>query len=93
MLADLSLQEYSINLQPRDHLLLFSDGVPDAVNHDDEPFGNRRLVASFTQAAHLPADDCVLYVADAVAQWTQGVAAFDDLTLLVVEVEEQLDER
>ena len=86
MLPELSLEEYSILLRPSDRLLLFSDGVPDAVNELDEAFGNQRLVQSFTRAARLPAHECLQEVVDSVAQWTRGAAAFDDLTLLVVEM-------
>lgn len=93
MLPQLSLQEYTILLRPNDRLLLFSDGVPDAVNQNDEAYGNRRLVQAFTKAANLSAQELTLAVASSVADWSQGVAAFDDLTLLIVEVEESQDVR
>jgi sigma-B regulation protein RsbU (phosphoserine phosphatase) len=86
MLPDLQLQEYTIRLRPNDRLLLFSDGVPDAINQHDEAYGNRRLVQAFAQAAHLPANDLVQAIVDSVNNWSQGTAAFDDLTLLLVEV-------
>lgn len=87
MLPELSLQEYSILLRPNDRLLLFSDGVPDAVNDGDEAFGNRRLVQLFTKVAHLHVADLVQEIAGGVAKWSQGIDAFDDLTLLALEVE------
>lgn len=93
MLPELQLEEFCIKLQARDRLLLFSDGVPDAVNSFNAAFGNKRLVQSFSQAANLPAHDLVLAVADSVSQWSQGVASFDDITLLVVEVEESQGEQ
>jgi serine phosphatase RsbU (regulator of sigma subunit) len=93
MIPELSLQEYSILFRPGDRLLLFSDGVPDAVNRSDEAYGNRRLVQLFTQAAHLPANDLAQAIADRVKHWSQGAPAFDDLTLLVVEVEGSKDEQ
>ena len=74
-------------------MLLFSDGVPDAVNMFDEVYGNRRLAQLFTQKAHLPANDLAQAIAGGVAQWSQGAAAFDDITLLVVEVEGSKDEQ
>ena len=86
MLPQLELQEYSIRLRPNDRLLLFSDGVPDAINQHDEAYGNRRLVQAFTRAAHLPANDLAQAIVDSVASWSQGTAAFDDLTLLVIQV-------
>ncbi len=93
MLPELTLQEFSILLRPNDRLLMFSDGVPDAINEFNEAYGNQRLVHSFTQAANLPAQECVQAVADSVGRWSQGVAAFDDLTLLVLEVEGDRDEQ
>ncbi len=60
MLPQLTLQEYTILLRPNDRLLLFSDGVPDAVNQFDEAYGNRRLVQAFTKAAALPANDLII---------------------------------
>lgn len=93
MLPELNLEEYTVLLRPSDRLLLFSDGVPDAVNEEDQPFGSRRLVESFAQAAHLPAKECLQEVAASVARWTRGVPTFDDITLLVVEVEGSQDER
>ncbi len=86
MLPDLQLQEYTIRLRPNDRLLLFSDGVPDAINQHDEAYGNSRLVQAFARAAHLPANDLVQAIVDSVNNWSQGTAAFDDLTLLLVEV-------
>ncbi len=93
MLPELSLQEYTVLLRPSDRLLLFSDGVPDAVNRFDEAYGNRRLVRLFTRVAHLPANDLAQAIAGGVAQWSQGAAAFDDITLLVVEVKGSKDEQ
>ncbi len=93
MLPQLSLQEYTILLRPNDRLLLFSDGVPDAVNSLDEAYGNRRLVQAFTQASHLSANELAHAVAGSVAKWSQGVPAFDDITLLVVEVEASKDDQ
>jgi serine phosphatase RsbU (regulator of sigma subunit) len=87
MLPELKLAEYTVRLRPNDRLLLFSDGVPDAINQRDEPYGNRRLVQALNRAAHLPANDLAQAIVNSVADWSQGVPAFDDLTLLVMEVE------
>lgn len=87
MLPELKLAEYTVRLRPNDRLLLFSDGVPDAINQRDEPYGNRRLVQALNRAAHLPANDLAQAIVNSVADWSQGASAFDDLTLLVMEVE------
>lgn len=86
MLPELELAEYSIGLVPGDRLLLFSDGLPDAVNNEDIAYGNKRLVKALSQAASLPANGLTEYIVSDVANWTSGADAFDDLTLLAIEV-------
>ena len=45
MLAGLQLVEYEMQLQSGDRLILFSDGVPDAINLAEEQYGGERLTA------------------------------------------------
>lgn len=85
MLDPLQLTEYTIQLQPGDRLILFSDGVPDAVNANDEQYGYQRLQTAVADCATLPAKQIISHIARSVASWCQNSPAFDDLTLLVVE--------
>lgn len=85
MLLDLTLQEYTVDLQPGDRLVLFSDGIPDAVNHADEPFENERLQQAILQHAQLPAADLAERLIATVSAWVNSAEPFDDMTLLVVE--------
>lgn len=86
MLPDLTLVEHSVTLLPGDRLLIFSDGVPDAVNPREEPFGYQRLNALLAEYGRLPAADLAHEIVNGVACWRQGAPAFDDLALLVTEV-------
>lgn len=83
MIPDLSLQEYEVDLQPGDRLLLFSDGVTDAENARDEPYGHQRLRDTFARGRSLSPSEQVAQVAGEVAQWCEGVPAVDDITLLL----------
>lgn len=85
MIPELELQEYDLQLQPGDRLLMYSDGVPDATNPQEEQYGHEQLLDLFQLAGTLHADDIVHHVADGVAQWCGTAAPFDDLTLLVLE--------
>lgn len=86
MLPELTLQEQSVQLRPGDRLLVFSDGAPDAPNEQEEPYGHARLTAAFATASSLPVEQITAHIVADVARWTQTTAAFDDLTLLAVEV-------
>lgn len=85
MLDGLQLDEYEMQLQPGDRLVLFSDGVPDAISPAEEQFGGARLTAVVAAAAHLPATALAAHIAQELACWMQDAPPFDDLTLLVVE--------
>ena len=85
MLEELELSDLTFQLLPGDRLVLFSDGVPDAINNNEEFFGKERFAASLEASGSLPATDIVQRIVNDVASFCQGTAPFDDLTLLVVE--------
>lgn len=85
MIEGLALAESTIYLQPGDRLVLFSDGVPDAINPHEEPYGGPRLTEVIVSGGHLPAGQLITHIAQDVIRWRQDAPAFDDLTLLVVE--------
>jgi len=86
MLHDLELREYQTKLQMGDRLLLFSDGVPDATNNRIEAYGHDRLRAAAAQNQTLTARALVDAIVDNIDRWSGGAKAFDDLTLMAVEV-------
>ncbi len=85
MMPDLSLVEETIELLPGDRLVMFSDGVPDAVNEADQGYTNQQLAAAIAACGPKPAAEMVAYLVKDVAQWQGNAAPFDDLTLLVLE--------
>jgi serine phosphatase RsbU (regulator of sigma subunit) len=86
MIDGLKLEEYAIQLQPGDRLVLFSDGVPDATNLAEEQYGTSRLARVVEAGGELTAVPLINHIAQDVNQWRQNAPAFDDLTLLVMEV-------
>lgn len=86
MLPDLELTEYQTKLQKDDRLVLFSDGVPDAANRRDEAYGYERLLATSGDNQSLPAAALVDVIVTNIDKWAGHAEAFDDLTLLAVEV-------
>lgn len=85
MMPNLQLVEETIELLPGDRLVMFSDGVPDAVNEADQGYTNQQLAAAITACGQRPAAEIVAYLVKDVAQWQGKAAPFDDLTLLVLE--------
>lgn len=85
ILEDLHLDEFQINLQGGDRLLVFSDGVPDAINHKQERYGLERLHSLLTRKENAAAAFLVEAIKNDIASWTRGVPPFDDITLLCIE--------
>ncbi|MBS1873329.1 MAG: SpoIIE family protein phosphatase [Acidobacteria bacterium] len=77
-------QDDRVTMGPGDILVLFSDGVTEAARPDvDEEFGETRLAEVVRAHASEPAEEIVKAVLAAVAQFTQGAPAADDITVVV----------
>lgn len=79
----------TIELQPQDVLVLYSDGVTDAgvTPETDDAFGEERLEAVVVTHASLPANALLDKISDEVARYASGHKQFDDITLIVMKVE------
>jgi phosphoserine phosphatase RsbU/P len=72
-------------LQSGDRLLLYTDGITEARNHDEDEFGIERLTDVLTRNRHLSAAQLHAVVMDEVTRF--ATAGFhDDATLLAVAV-------
>lgn len=69
---------------PGDILVIYSDGIPDAVNEFEHPFGEERLLACVREAAGESAGEILRRVVAAVREHEQGADRIDDLTIIVV---------
>ena len=65
-------------------LVICSDGVTDAQNHDEEEFGEARLAATLAAVRHETAEHIVEHVFAAVDAFAGATPQFDDITLMVV---------
>jgi phosphoserine phosphatase RsbU/P len=76
--------EASLPLEPGDRLLLFTDGIPEALSPAGEPFGDERLQSLLAAHAAQPAERIAEALLARLAEWTGRSAAFeDDLTFVV----------
>ena len=77
-------QEAHVTLNPGDSLVLFSDGVTEEVDPDDQQFGEERLANIVAELSDRPASQIVQEVHRAVHAFTQGAPAADDITIVIV---------
>ncbi len=72
-------------LSPGDRLVMFTDGVVEATNSQDEEFGERRLIRLLLESRTATAQGLQMKILNAAAEFTGGEFQ-DDATLLVVAV-------
>ena len=77
-------QDRPCTLEAGDTLVLFSDGVTEAADPDDELYGVPRLREALAGPLDAPLDHLQKAVFDSVEKFTRGASQADDITLLLV---------
>lgn len=82
---DLPLQPYAYHLEAGDTLILYTDGLTEAVNEQGESFGEDRLAAVVMEhAPHTAPESLKTAIVEAVNLFSEGQPPFDDRTLVIV---------
>lgn len=79
--------EQSLTLQPGDLLVLYTDGISEAMTKDDEEWGDERMIAAARASLHKPANEVLDDLFSAADRFTAGAPQHDDMTLLVLKLE------
>ncbi len=74
----------ALTLAPGDLLVLYTDGVTEAANPDDDEFGLDRLVALVRGVASRPLDEAETAVGEGLAAFAAGVPFHDDRTIVLL---------
>jgi phosphoserine phosphatase RsbU/P len=74
----------SVTLEPGDTLVLFSDGVTEAMDPDEEMFGRTGLLEALKSQQDPPLDQLQKTILDSVDTFARGASQADDITLLLV---------
>jgi predicted permease len=86
MFAQSQYEEAAIDLAPGDILIVFTDGVPEALNPKDEEFGEDRLKEMLRKYAHLNVNDMASHMLQELKGWISDAAQYDDLTFILMKV-------
>jgi sigma-B regulation protein RsbU (phosphoserine phosphatase) len=92
LLPNSEYAQATILMHPGDILLAFTDGISEAMNHQDDEWGEDRMIACAQQLLSQPDCthnarqllNCILEAAD---KFTSGAPQHDDMTLLVCAVD------
>ncbi|MGA3160427.1 MAG: SpoIIE family protein phosphatase [Terracidiphilus sp.] len=82
LIKDAEFTSASLQLEPDDTLILFSDGITEAENPERELYGESRLHEALAGRQNEPLDTLKQVVLDSVQEFSRGASQSDDMTLL-----------
>jgi sigma-B regulation protein RsbU (phosphoserine phosphatase) len=77
-------QQDTLQLEQGDALVMFTDGVTEAMNPEREEFGVQRLNDSLQDAAMRSPQEIIDTVKDDIKTFANGADQSDDITMLVI---------
>ncbi|HEX3001349.1 MAG TPA: SpoIIE family protein phosphatase [Methanoregula sp.] len=86
VMEDAPYEEGIVSLQAGDILLLYTDGVTDAINDRQQMYDINRLTSTVKENRNRPAREIVESIINSVNEFSQNQPQFDDITLMVIRV-------
>jgi sigma-B regulation protein RsbU (phosphoserine phosphatase) len=77
-------EERRISLSAGDILVLYTDGVTEAINRDMEQYGTKRLGSVVRKAHTLSAQGIMESILEDISRFSGDQEQFDDITMIVV---------
>jgi sigma-B regulation protein RsbU (phosphoserine phosphatase) len=84
ILEALTFSDASLILAPGDSLVIYTDGVTDALNPQGDEYGTTRLVDALRNAAPSDASRLLDHLTSGLAAFTRDVPPFDDITFFIL---------
>ncbi|PVX24222.1 MAG: hypothetical protein CW691_08245 [Candidatus Bathyarchaeum sp.] len=83
-LENVEYKSRSINIEKDDVVVMYTDGVTEAINSQQDMFGEKRLTEIIQKNAHLPAQAILEQILSDVKTFAGDMPQADDITLLII---------
>lgn len=80
--------EQTLTLEPGDLLVLYTDGISEAMTTADDEWGEERMIAAASAVRKLPAEEILRTLFAAADAFTAGAPQHDDMTLLILKLDQ-----
>ncbi len=84
-MEDTRYKEYTIELGKGDKIFLYTDGVPEATDSQEQMFGTDRMLEALNSNADVSPEQLLKNTRSAVNSFVKEAEQFDDLTMMCVE--------
>ena len=88
ILDEADYQETRVPLEPGDRVIFYTDGIVEAMNEKKEIFGFERVLEVVRAAGSMSAEALLKEILNKVNEFVGSAAQHDDLTAIVISVEE-----
>lgn len=87
-MEDMVYKDYEMQLNPGDKLFLYTDGVPEATDSEDNMFAADRMLAALNEHEEETPQQIIEGVINSVNVFVGDAPQFDDMTMLCIELKE-----
>ncbi|CAN5304256.1 MAG: PP2C family protein-serine/threonine phosphatase [Pyrinomonadaceae bacterium] len=84
MFNDARYYEYYLPIESGQTLVLYTDGLTEAISADGSEYGRERLERKVREGQHQSAEELIHFLYADVLDWTEGRGAGDDVTMVIV---------
>jgi serine phosphatase RsbU (regulator of sigma subunit)/pSer/pThr/pTyr-binding forkhead associated (FHA) protein len=84
MMQGVPYQEASVQFEPGDVLVIYSDGITESVDAQDEEFGEQRLIEVLKQNRSRSSSGIRDRIDEALSRFVGSMAPVDDMTLMII---------
>lgn len=78
----LKFRDHEFELHPGDSLFVYTDGVPEATNSNNELFGTDRMLEALNKDPAASCETILKNVSSGIEEFVAGAEQFDDITML-----------
>ena len=90
MMKDVPYEEGTIHLRPNDLIIMYTDGVTEAMNAEEEEFGEESLLDTIQEDENLSAEALSQKIVQRVKSFAADDQQQDDITLVIIKVKESI---
>ena len=81
-MEDMCFREHEFRLDPGDIIFVYTDGVTEAANKENELFGEERLIMALNKKKNVPLQELLQTVREEIGFFVGDAEQFDDITML-----------
>jgi sigma-B regulation protein RsbU (phosphoserine phosphatase) len=85
-MENVKYHEYELELNAGDTLFVYTDGVPEATNTDEELYGTDRMIDTLNKNADAAPNELLTHLKADIASFVGEAPQFDDITMLALKI-------